>query len=67
MKLESQTTPPAYGNEKPPEQIIEELRSALQPFADCVFNDNHDLTVETSRICSQHYRDAYWAMRRHRP
>jgi len=46
------------------EAEVDRLKEALRPFADCIFNNNHDITVDTSRIHSQHYIDAYWAMRK---
>jgi hypothetical protein len=40
----------------------EQLRAALKPFADAVFNDNGDLTVSTSTN-RDHYIRAYMVLR----
>lgn len=47
-----------------PEQKIEKLRKALQPFADAVFNDNGDMTVDLSALNSENCIQAYFAMRK---
>jgi septal ring factor EnvC (AmiA/AmiB activator) len=49
------------------EALVAELREALKPFADCVFNDNGDVTVDTSnRPTHDDYVQAYFAHRRAR-
>lgn len=35
-------------------EALEKAQWALQPFSDCVFNDNGDLTIESSARCSGH-------------
>lgn len=35
-------------------EALKKAQWALQPFSDCVFNDNGDLTVESSARCSGH-------------
>lgn len=43
---------------------IEQLRAALQPFADVVFNDNGDVTYDYSSISRDDYWRAYCALRK---
>ncbi|WP_342643413.1 hypothetical protein [Rhodoligotrophos ferricapiens] len=46
------------------ERRIRDLEAALRPFADAVFNDNGDVTFETSRIGDDDYWRAYRVMYR---
>lgn len=43
---------------------VEELKTALRPFAACVFNDNFDMTITTSDATRDDFVRAYFAMRR---
>ena len=40
---------------------IARLRAALKPFADCVYNDNGDMTISAAGF--DDYAKAYFAMR----
>ena len=40
----------------------EQLRTALKPFSDAVFNDNHELSITPAS--SNSYYNAYWTMRK---
>ncbi len=42
---------------------IADLEAALRPFANAVFNDNGDVSIEISRLNTDDYRRAYRAMR----
>lgn len=46
------------------EQERDRLRKALEPFANRVFNDNSDLTVDTSAFSYDQIVAAYFAHRR---
>ena len=35
--------------------LLERMRMVLAPFAACVFSDNGEVTIDTSRLTAQHY------------
>lgn len=42
---------------------VAELEAAIRPFADCIFNDNGDVTVNAGGITSEHLKQAYFVAR----
>jgi hypothetical protein len=46
------------------EAEIERLRVALKPFADAVYNDNGDMTIDHAGIGIEQFATAYFVMRR---
>ena len=42
---------------------IERMQSALKPFADAVYNDNGDMTIDHSGIGVDQFAKAYFVMR----
>ncbi len=63
-------SPPQQGDGKPADGAREalaarvtDLEVALKPFADCIYNDNCDITVDTSNLKPADYLIAYTVMR----
>jgi hypothetical protein len=47
-------------------KVIVKTQWALQPFSDCVFNDNGDCTVTNWAVSSERFIDAYFAYKQTR-
>ncbi|RMD52348.1 hypothetical protein D6827_00185 [Candidatus Parcubacteria bacterium] len=45
-------------------EIIEALANTLKPFAEAVFNDNGDITISYENLRREHFKAAYFMIKR---